>query len=291
MVTISDLLKSKGNNVYSISVDATVYEALTLMADKQIGALVVFEAEKLVGIISERDYARKVILKGKVSKDLRVREIMATEIVCLSPDKTIEWCMSLMTDKRIRHVPILDEGKLVGLISIGDVVKSIIESQEVNQAVINSLINHSLEDMSIDDLLARILELIFSIPWLAFEKQGSIFLVENDPDTLVMKAQVGLDEAIKNECARLPFGKCLCGRAAMTRNIEFADCLDERHEIRYDKIVPHGHYCVPICNNGEILGVINTYIRAGHQRSQREEDFLIAVANTLAGIIMCYVSI
>ena len=153
MVTISDLLKTKGHVVHSISADATVYEALTLMADKQVGALVVFEGDKLLGVISERDYARKVILKGKFSRDLRVREIMATEIVCLSPDKTVEWCMALMTDKRIRHIPILDEGKLVGIISIGDVVKSIIKSQEVSQVIINTLLNHSLEDMKLDDLL------------------------------------------------------------------------------------------------------------------------------------------
>ena len=286
MVMIKDLLRNKGHLVYSISSDAKVYEALDMMANIDIGALVVMEGEKLVGIISERDYARKVILKGKVSKDTLVREIMATEIISISPGQTIEECMALMTEKRIRHMPVLDEGKLVGIITIGDVVKSVISSQEVNQAVINALLKHSLEDMSLDHLLKRVLDLILSIPWLVFEKQGSIFLVEDEPDTLVMKAQQGLDDPIRQACARLPFGKCHCGRAAVTQEIQFADHIDEAHEIHYEGIEPHGHYCVPICSGGRTLGVINMYIREGHKRSQREEKFLISIANTLAGIIM-----
>jgi signal transduction histidine kinase/CBS domain-containing protein len=286
MVTVEDLLTSKGRQVYSSSPDSTVYEALTLMADKSVGALVVVQDDTLVGIISERDYARKIILKGKFSKNTLVREIMATEIVSVSPNETAERCMELMTDRLIRHMPVLENGRLVGLISIGDVVKSVISSQEVNQRVINALLHHSLEDISLDQLLKHALDLILSIPWLSFEKQGSIFVVENDPNTLVMKAESGLSEPIKGSCARLPFGKCLCGRAATTKKLQFADCVDGRHEIRYDGLISHGHYCVPICYEGETLGVINIYVREGHQRSQREEDFLMAVANTLAGIIM-----
>ena len=113
----------------------------------------VLEDEKLVGIISERDYARKIILEGKFSKDTRVREIMSTALICVGLSETIEECMALMTDKRIRHMPVLEEGKLVGIISIGDVVNSIISSQEIAQSVINSLLQHSLEDMSLDELL------------------------------------------------------------------------------------------------------------------------------------------
>jgi signal transduction histidine kinase/CBS domain-containing protein len=286
MVTVENLLSNKGRQVYSTSPDATVYEALTLMADKAVGALVVLENDSLVGIISERDYARKIILKGKFSKNTLVREIMATDIVSVNPSETAEGCMALMTERLIRHMPVLENGRLVGLISIGDVVKSVISSQEVNQAVINSLLHQSLEDISLDHLLKRALDLILSIPWLSFEKQGSIFIVENDPNTLVMKAESGLSGPTKRSCARLPFGKCLCGRAAATQEIQFADCIDRRHEIRYDGLTSHGHYCVPICYEGETIGVINIYVREGHQRSQREEAFLTAVANTLAGIIM-----
>jgi len=286
MVTVKDLLDSKGRIVYSIPPDATVYEGLKLMAVKGIGALVVLEDEKLVGIISERDYARKIILEGKFSKDTLVREIMSTKLICVSLDQVVEECVPLMTDKRIRHMPVLEEGKLVGIISIGDVVNSIISSQEIAQVVINSLLQHSLEDMSLDQLLKHTLELIFSIPWLAFEKRGGIFLVENNSNTLVMKAEIGLAEPIKQACAQIPFGKCICGRAGVTQKIEFVDCVDERHEIQYDGIAPHGHYCVPICYSGETLGVINIYVREGHQFAKREGDFLFAVANTLSGIIM-----
>ena len=190
MVTVKDLLKTKGHFVYSISADVTVYKALKLMADKEIGALVVLDDEKLVGIISERDYARKVILKGKASTDLLVRDIMATNIICINPGETLESCMAMMTDKRCRHLPVLEEGQLVGLISIGVVVKSIISGHEISQTVINSLLYYSMQDISLDHLLNHVLELIFSIPWLAFEKQGAIFLVEGDRNSLVMKAQV-----------------------------------------------------------------------------------------------------
>jgi two-component system NtrC family sensor kinase len=153
------------------------------------------------------------------------------------------------------------------------------------ETVINTLLRYSLEDMPIETLLEQTLELILSIPWLALEKQGCIFLIEDDSQTLTMKAQSRLAEPIKEACDSLPFGMCHCGRAALTQEIQFVDCLDESHEIHYDGIVPHGHYCVPILFKNETLGVINLYIREGHKRNQREIDFLVAIANTLAGII------
>ena len=144
MNTVRDLLKAKGYEVYSISPDATVYDALKLMSDKEVGALVVLEDEKLVGIISERDYARKVILKGKFSKDIPVREIMAPEILCVSPSQTVEACMALMTDKRIRHIPVLEEDRLIGIISIGDVVKSVLSEQKLRIDQLEHYIRGSL---------------------------------------------------------------------------------------------------------------------------------------------------
>ena len=286
MLTVKDLLKSKGRQVFTTSPDATVYQALKQMADKEVGALVVLEDNQPAGIISERDYARKIILKGKFSKNTLVREIMATQVVCVSPSETVEGCMALMTDEMIRHMPVLEQGRMVGLISIGDVVKSVISSQETGQAIINSLLHHSLEDLSLDSLLKHALDLILSIPWLGFNKQGSIFVVERDQDVLIMKAEQGICGSIRQSCARVPFGKCLCGRAAATQKIQFEDHVDEHHKMHDGELFPHGHYCVPICYEGESLGVINIYVQKGHQRSEREEDFLMAVANTLAGIIM-----
>lgn len=129
MRLVSDLLKSKGSEVWSVTPDRAVYDALKLMADKNIGALLVLEGDRLIGIFSERDYARKVILKGKASKNIPVKEIMSLEVVYVRPEQTIADCMALMTDRRIRHLPVLEGRQLVGLISIGDVVGSIIFEQ------------------------------------------------------------------------------------------------------------------------------------------------------------------
>lgn len=130
LTTVGQLVSRKGNEVFSTQSDATVFEALELMAEKEIGSLLVFAGEKLAGVFSERDYARKVILKGKSSRDTRVWEIMTENVVYVRPDQTMADCMALMTDKRIRHLPVLDEGEVVGVISIGDVVKEIISEQE-----------------------------------------------------------------------------------------------------------------------------------------------------------------
>jgi CBS domain-containing protein len=130
MKTVQQLLDSKHHRLVSVSPDTTVLDALRLMAEKEIGAVLVLHGEQLAGIFSERDYARKVVLQGKSSKDTPVREIMTDEVVCVRPEQTIEDCMGLMTDKRIRHLPVLEHEKVVGVISIGDVVKEMLSEQE-----------------------------------------------------------------------------------------------------------------------------------------------------------------
>ena len=130
MKTVAQLLRSKPHGVLSITPDTAVYHALQLMAEKNVGALLVLDGDSLVGIFSERDYARKVILVGKSSKETQVREIMSSHVLYVRPQQTIQDCMALMTDKRVRHLPVLDEHRVVGVISIGDVVKSIISEQE-----------------------------------------------------------------------------------------------------------------------------------------------------------------
>lgn len=131
MITVKQMLEEKGHQVWTTSPDSTVYEALKIMAEKEVGALIVLEKDQVVGVISERDYARKVVLKGKSSLETPVREIMTTQVYFVNPDWTAEECMALMTDKRIRHLPVIEENKLVGVISIGDVVKSVITSQKI----------------------------------------------------------------------------------------------------------------------------------------------------------------
>ncbi len=130
MRTVNDILQEKGARVYTISPDAKIYEALQLMADKNVGALMVMEGDITAGMISERDYARKVVLKGKFSKEVPVRDIMVTDIVHIGPDEDVEGCMELMTHKRVRHLPVFENDRLVGIISIGDIVKAIIEHKE-----------------------------------------------------------------------------------------------------------------------------------------------------------------
>ena len=130
MKRVRDILEVKGNDVWSIEPGASVYEAMKLMADKEIGSLMVMEGTKLVGVISERDYARKVILEGRSSRTTEVREIMTSRPVCAEPEQNIEECMVVMTEKRVRHLPVMDEEELVGVISIGDLVKSIIDEQK-----------------------------------------------------------------------------------------------------------------------------------------------------------------
>jgi CBS domain-containing protein len=130
MITINRLLEMKGHDIWSISPDALVYSALRLMAEKNVGALLVNEDERVVGIISERDYARKIILKGKRSADTLVREIMTHRVISVTSDQPIEHCMELMTENRVRHLPVYTGEQLVGIISIGDVIKAIISEQE-----------------------------------------------------------------------------------------------------------------------------------------------------------------
>ena len=130
MKSLKQLLDAKGGHVYSIGPDAKVIEALQIMAQKDVGALVVMESGLLAGILSERDYARKVILRGKSSQDVPVREIMTADVVTVDPSHTIEQCMALVTLRRVRNLPVVEDGKLIGVVSIGDLVKEVIAEQE-----------------------------------------------------------------------------------------------------------------------------------------------------------------
>ncbi len=127
--TVRNIVDAKGSDVWSIEADASVFEALEYMADKNIGAVIVVHGGEFVGIMSERDYARKIILMSRASRDTRVSEIMTPDPVCVGPLDTVGFCMQLMTDRRVRHLPVTDGGELVGLISIGDVVSAVIDEQ------------------------------------------------------------------------------------------------------------------------------------------------------------------
>ncbi|MCE7980108.1 MAG: CBS domain-containing protein [Caldilinea sp. CFX5] len=143
MQTVQQILNSKGTTVWSIAPNETVFTALKLMGEKEIGALTVVENGRLLGIVSERDYARKVILKGRTSRDTLVKEIMSAPAIITGMEQTVEQCMQVMTEKRIRHLPVLEEGRLVGIISIGDLVKTVIAEQQFLIEQLESYITQS----------------------------------------------------------------------------------------------------------------------------------------------------
>ena len=128
--TVQDVLKRKGQNVWSIEPASSVYRAIEMMAEKHVGALLVMNGDQLVGIISERDYARKVVLKGRSSKETRIEEIMSSPVVAVEPRRSVDECMKVITDHRVRHLPVIENQKVIGVVSIGDLVNWIISAQD-----------------------------------------------------------------------------------------------------------------------------------------------------------------
>ncbi len=166
-----------------------------------------------------------------------------------------------------------------------DVFDSGVRDPNAARHVLARLLQMSLTGDSLEDTLERVLEQVFSVSWLALQSKGAIFLVEETPEVLVMKAQRGMPAALQKACARVPFGRCICGRAAAARSPAHTEHLDDRHDITFPGMLPHGHYCVPILMGGTTLGVINLYLEDGHALKEKDVEFLQAVAAVLAGII------
>lgn len=139
MKTVKELLRAKGDSVWSIDPSASVYDAIAMMAEKNIGALLVMDVDQVAGVLSERDYARRVVLAGHSAANTQVREVMSSRVIFVKPSDTVEQCMELMTDKHFRHLPVMEAGKLLGLVSIGDLVKAVIKEQK---SVIGQLENY-----------------------------------------------------------------------------------------------------------------------------------------------------
>ncbi len=159
--------------------------------------------------------------------------------------------------------------------------------QYVNQTqeVVNILLRLSLENITLHEKLEKTLDCLLSVKWLSVESKGAIFLVEKTGGFLRMETQKGLPASLLESCARLPFGRCLCGRAALSGKPVFADNIDDRHDIKYAGMSPHGHHCVPVIFAGKVQGVINLYVKSGHIRNEKEEIFFAAVADLIAGMI------
>lgn len=187
--------------------------------------------------------------------------------------------------------PIVEDSRLLGAVVVfRDITEQKHAEETIRrnyqiQNILNALIKVSLEGIPLKELLVKALDIILSVPFLPLMHRGGIFVVEDEPDVLILTANRGFSLPIQEICARVPFGQCLCGRAAAGKQIQFADCLDERHENRYDGITPHGHYNIPILSRGKVLGVLVLYLQEGHRQEDSEGEFLQAVSDTLAGII------
>jgi PAS domain S-box-containing protein len=161
-----------------------------------------------------------------------------------------------------------------------------IEQNYEIQSVINSVLRLSLEDIPLNEILKRVIDLILSIPWLAFNSKASVFIVKEKSEMLVMESQSGLPKTTQMECAQIPFGKCLCGQAALVKEIQIADYIDDHNQILCSGNTSHDQYCVPILFDGNTLGVINVHMKEGYRHDEKIEQFLKAISDTLAGVII-----
>ena len=248
--------------------------------------------EQIVGMTSGKD----LLLMDAEGRPIPEEELPACRVFkSETPMYGVEYAFDSPSGRRtlsISAAPLLDDTSAVTRVvaSIEDITARKQMEEDLwrsidTRAALNEILELSLADIPLQSMLERSLIHILSIPWFEFEQSGAIFLVEDEPGVLVMKAQLSLAEPIQAACARVPFDRCLCGRAALTKEPQFADCIDSRHEIMYAGIHPHGHYCVPILFDAKVRGVIVVYIGEGHRRDNRALAFLSAVANTLAGII------
>jgi CBS domain-containing protein/putative methionine-R-sulfoxide reductase with GAF domain len=301
---LNDTVKSfMTKKIISLEANAPLKKAICIMAEKSMSCIIIVDIDyKPIGIITERDISKFA------ARELDIN-LMKTEDVMTSPVETVKNNMSaekvanyLYKHKFRRVVVINDAGILEGLITQTDEIikqnkellaevrkrkqiEKILKRKNQIQSVLAEMLNISLGSYDLEEIFDRILEKIVSIPWLTLKSKGVIFLVEDNPNVLVMKSWLNISEIIQNKCTRVDFGRCLCGRVASTKELLFWDSIDVQHENLYDGISPHGHYCVPILFSGKTLGVLNLYVKEGHKRSKEEEGFLQAITNVLAGII------
>lgn len=186
--------------------------------------------------------------------------------------------------------PLQTDSEMLVTAAIRDITKHKQADEQIKlnfiiQSVLNSMLKISLEPLSLETQFDRILDLILSVPHLALQSKGAIYLIEDEAGVLVLKAHRGFSDPDKIPCQNIPFGKCLCGKAALLSEVVYSNHVNGNHEIQCEAHFPHGHYCLPILSGSKVLGVINVYVKEGHKRSGGEEAFLNSVANTLAGII------
>jgi PAS domain S-box-containing protein len=272
--------------------DAMVFvdrEARMVLVNAQLERLFGYSEDELTGkdlhiLIPERFRARHREHLKEYFSNPRVRPMgTGLKIYGLKKDGT-----EFPAD--ISLSPLETDGELLTMGAIRDITErkraeELIERNYHIQRVISSVLRVSLEPLPLDEQMEHVLNLIFTIPGLALESKGAIYLVEDEPGVLVLKAPRKSSDAKEPPCEKIAFGKCLCGQAAEKCETVFADCVNNSHGISYVEHFPHGHYCVPIASGGETLGLINVFVREGHKRSPGEEEFLTSLAHTLAGVI------
>ena len=263
-------------------------EGRIVLVNKEIERLFGFKQEELFHepveiLIPERFREAHAARRGDYVSNPGTRLMGERELLCRRKDGT-------EFPAEISLSPIETEGGLLVAAAVREVsgrkqLEHEIRASLEIQSTLNALLELSLEPLTLEEQLEHALDLLAAVPWIELESKGAVFLVEEGTEELVMKAQRGLDDFVVAECKRLSFGRCLCGRAAADREILFASCVDERHEVRQPGVRPHGHYCVPIMSGKELIGVLNLYLKDGHRQTPHEERFLAAVANVLAGIV------
>jgi len=229
-----------------------------------------------------RESTLQLFQRTMLDEPVALQQLQDMALTVTSAAHLISWQLSVLRDP---------QGDIRGALCLGRDVTEQRKTEESlrfeseEQTALNAILRISLEDIPLQQQFEQVLDLLLSLSWLPIEHKGGIFQVDDQSETLLLKVQRGLAPALLIDCARVPFGYCLCGRAAASREIQFASCLDHRHEISYDGIQPHGHYNVPILSRRGVLGVIVLYLKHGHVRNDREVEFLGSVANTLAGLM------
>lgn len=233
----------------------------------------------------EKERIIKLFEHAMSGKESAIDELQKMRIIEKYEADFITWEIFILRSKEN-----LIEGALcIGINSTKQIeTQNSLKSESEEQQALNSILNVSLENISLKEQLEKVLDILLSLSWLTIGSTGGIFLVDKKSDTLILTVEQGLHPALLTLCARVPFGYCLCGRAAATKEIQYECCLNKRHEITYDGIKPHGHYNIPIISQNKVLGVIVVYLAHGHKKNEREVIFLGSVANTLAGIIERY---
>jgi len=250
--------------------------------------------EKMFGFLREE-------LKGKNVNELNLDSEFATKVILPAIREREKWEGDLMVKHKAGQVfpvwlnasmvrnsfnePVAMVGVIKDISDLKRAQKELYQGLQI-QYLLNKLLRISLENVSLEQILGQVIDEVTAVTWFNFESKGAIFLIEDNPDELVLKTQRGMSKYFESLCARVPFGKCLCGRSVSSGEVVFADSVDERHENRYKDLGPHGHLCVPIISaNQKKLGVINLYLKPGYKPNKSEIDFVQLVVNLLAGII------